>query len=194
MRQQKQYWISVLSLMLFGACMGPRLGTPTQVTQDVVGATDEGRTEDAIDILEAVVRRPDLRDLVFPQLYAVARERYEEGNPREAAGILRALSAGYKGANSALLGFAYSLFLVRAETASPSPGEIDELRAVLDEIESRSSSTAPWVRLARAQNSIDRGELDAAREALADFHKRWDGQPDSLAPYIDDLGRYLSSH
>jgi hypothetical protein len=194
MRQRAKQWVPAMALLALGACAGPRLGTPNEITQDVVAAVDEERTADAVEIMEAVGRRKDLKDLVFPQLYSAAQMRYENGDPRGAAGILRALAAGYKKATSVRVGLAYSLFLVRAEATKPSPDEVAELATVLDEIDGMATSPPAWVRLARAQNSIDRGDLGAARDAMVLFRQEWDGTPQGLAPYVDDLDRYLSSH
>lgn len=194
MIQRAMKWVPIAALILTSACMGLQLGTPDEVARDVIAAVDEGRTEDAAEIVEAVARRSDLRDLVFPQLYSTAQTRYEDNDPRGAAGILRALAAGYDEASSVRIGLAYSLFLIRGETADPVEADVEELASVLDEIDEMTANPPAFVHLARAQNSIDQGDLEAARTAMARFHDQWEGEPVALAPYIDDVSRYLSSH
>jgi hypothetical protein len=41
---------------------------------------------------------------------------------------------------------------------------------------------------------IDRGDLAGARAAFERFVLRWNGQPEALAVYVEDVDRYLASH
>src|SRR5262249_34445064 len=134
------------------------------------------------------------REQLYPLLYEAARSRYQGGDAAHAAAVLRFMERQYPNSSAVQEALVHALFLERAASEHPPADLVRELGDTLGHLAQRDS---PLIELARAQNAIDRGDLGAAREALARYRaKPLDAGATSaeLSVYVEDVDRYLKSH
>jgi hypothetical protein len=178
-------------LVLLAGCRTAASGPPEELAPRMVAALDAGDEEAAAELFDAT--SDGARERLYPLLYEEARTRYAGGMSAEAARVLRFMAPRYPRARAVREALVYALFLERARAPEAPPELVAELDALVGEL--RAAGEPPlWIALVEAQLAIDRGEPLAALEALAAFQSGWDGQPEELAVYVDDLERYLSAH
>ena len=176
------------------ACTAAPPGPPEQVGQELVAHLDEGREQKAQHLFERVEGDARYTERLYPLLYQAARERYSGGQPELSARILEFMSGRYPDATGVREGLVYALFLERAGSLNPDPALLEDLTDAVAALRERVPVEVlpPWIDLVETQLAIDRGRTAEAREALARLLARWDGQPEALAVYVDDLERHLA--
>lgn len=179
------------------ACASTRASSfagPKEAAVAILGALDEGRPDDANRIYGLFTASPERERSLYPVLYQAAQDRFETGQPGEAAAVLDLLVFRHPTAVGSREALVYSLFLERARAGSSSPDLEDRLEAAIAGVRASSPRVEPRVELAETQLRIDQGRLDEARDAFTRFLGTWDGEPGDLMPYAEDLNRYLQSH
>ena len=190
--EPKIVWIGTWVALLAGCASTPP-GPPEEVAPRIVAALDAGREEDAEELFEASAREKSAEERLYPLLYEEARARYQKGDSEPSARVLRFMAGRYPKALAVREALVYALFLERAESDVPAPELVQAIGAAVGEL--RKAGAPPlWIGLVEAQQAIDRGEPDAAREVFAGFKKAWDGRPSELAVYVEDIDRYMVSH
>jgi hypothetical protein len=189
----RRSWLGFVLVVLAGCATTPA-GPPEEVAPKIVAALDGGEADEAEALFEGSARSDDARERLYPLLYAEARARYERGESAGAARVLRFMVPRYPKARAVREALVYALFLERARAESPSSELVAELGERVTELRGAGGQPPVWVSLVEAQLAIDRGEPEMALEALAVFQGSWDGRPEELGVYVDDLERYLSAH
>ena len=182
---------TLCSILLLASCATVPTGTPKEVATTLIEDLDAGRVQDADDLFDRIADDDSYREKVYPVVFEAARERYAQGDPAAAAQLLRFMAPRYPDALSVREALLYSLFLERAQSTAPDPALMEELDEALSELRASATEVPVWVDLVAAQQAVDRGERSAARESLARFLERWEGQPPELLLYVEDLERYL---
>jgi thioredoxin-like negative regulator of GroEL len=185
------HWLGTV-LVLLAACKSAPSGPPEELAPRIVTALDAEDEEEAAELFDAVSE--DARERLYPLLYEEARGRYQRGDGAGAARVLRFMSPRYARARAVREALAYALFLERAGAVAPAPELVAELEALVLELRADGAEPPLWIALVEAQLAVDRAEWTRAIEALASFQSGWDGRPEELAVYVDDLERYLSTH
>lgn len=184
-------WIGTCVVLLAG-CASTPVGPPEEVAPRIVALLDAGKDEDAAELFEASARAEGAEQRLYPLLYEEARARYQKGDSQPSARVLAFMAGRYPRALAVREALVYALFLERAESEVPEPELVQAIGTAVGEL--KQSGAAPlWIGLVEAQQAIDRGEPDAAREAFAGFKDAWDGRPAELTVYVDDIDRYLVS-
>ncbi|TDJ72748.1 MAG: hypothetical protein E2O39_06155 [Planctomycetota bacterium] len=179
--------------LVLAACASTPAGPPADVAHEIVAALDVGRVEAADDAFAAVGERAEYRDKIYPVLFTAAGERFETGEG-DAVPLLRFLAAHYPDAIAVREALVYGLFLERAEQVTADPELVQELETTAAELRERGAPATPWLDLVDAQVAIDRGRTTEARVAFDQFLVAWNGSPNELWPYVEDLERYLTTH
>jgi len=182
-----------LSAILSSCASLPAAGTPEEVAARIVIALDEQRADDAGDLFARVSEREEYRQQMYPLLFEAAQGRYVRGDAAGSTAILSFMAEEYPDAEAVERALLYSLFLERSKQAAASEDLTarmgDSVRAV------RAQSRPPvWVDLVETQVLIDQGRLSEALDVYERFVGAWDGQPEAIAVYVDDIERYLASH
>ena len=178
----------LIAALLAAACASTSAGPPEETAPRIVALLDAGQVADADALFAAA---DDDREPLYPLLFEIARTRYEQGETARTTAVLRFMGRHYTTSLAVQEALAYALFLERAESDRARPELVREIDETLEKLGPRET---PWIELVRAQNAIDRGDLDEARAAYARFGER---QPDTsveLAVYVEDIDRYLKSH
>jgi thioredoxin-like negative regulator of GroEL len=188
-------WLPALGLLalprLLAGCNSTPSGPPEELAPRIVTALDAGEDEEAAELFDAASAGDEER--LYPLLYQAARGRYERGDGAGASRVLRFMAPRYPKARAIREAEVYALFLERAQAESATPELVAELEALVGEV--RKAGEPPlWIALVEAQLAIDRDEESRALESLASFQAGWDGRPEELAVYVDDLERYMSTH
>ena len=181
-------------LALLAACQttsGPS-GSPEEVAARIVTAVDEGRVADAAALFEDAAANEDLRQKLYPRLYEEAEDRFASGDAAGATALLRLMAAVYPDADAVQRALLYSLFQLRGQSDA-TPELLAETDAALETVRSQPNPPV-WVDLVTAQLRIDQGRLAEAQTAYARFAGAWDGEPEAIAIYVEDVERYLASH
>ncbi|MEM1451682.1 MAG: hypothetical protein AAF957_24730 [Planctomycetota bacterium] len=165
-----------------------------EATAAIVTAAANGNADEAERIFDSFARSSVQRDKVYATLYQAAEERYEAGRGQEASLILALVTKKYPKAAAAREALVYARFIERAESGSSSEESNREMRAAIDDLRASSGSAPPWVDLAETQLAIDEGDMDLAARSFETFLEGWNGQPESLALYVEDINRYLQSN
>ncbi len=175
------------------AATGGSAGPPDQVATEIVRALDEGRTDEAHDLFDDASGSEAMRQQLYPLLYEAAQDRYVRGDATGSTELLRFLSKEYPSAQAVQRALLSSLFLLRGEQDSPTPELTARLEKSLKAV--RAQSRPPvWTDLVETQLLIDQGRLTEALASFERFAGAWDGQPEAIAIYVDDIERYLASH
>ncbi len=185
---------SLLSLVLLvGACAIAPPAPPEELANTLVSELDAGHVEEARKLFALVDDSAEYRDKIYPVLYGAARARYQDGNAAGAAVLLRFLHEGYPEAGAVPEALLYALILERAGREEPDPALAAEIDGLLAELRQERTTLPVWLDLIEAQQAMDRGDPELAREAHARFLGAWDGKPGGpfLAVYVDDIGRHL---
>lgn len=167
---------------------------PEAVARSVVAALDEDRHVTAAEAFEPVAADPEARERAYPVLYETARERYEAGDVEGALRVLRFMAEQWPQAVAVHEAYVYALFRQRAETDDPAPELVDEIGDALATLSELAPDGPPWAHLVRTQQAIDRERLADARTSFDAFLSRWNGNPATLVPYLEDIDRYLRTH
>lgn len=178
-----------LLLWILAGCASSPSGPPEEVAPRIVTALDAGDEEEASELFEGAPS-----ELLYPLLYEEARGRHGSGDGAGAARVLRFMATRYPRARAVREALVYSLFLERAAAEPPTPELLAELETRVAELRAEGGEPPVWIALVEAQLAVDRGRPNAAIEALATFHSGWDGRPEELAVYVDDLERYVATH
>ena len=187
--QRLRWWSGILFVTVAGCATTPS-GPPEEVAPKIAAALDEGRTKDAQGLFEGSTSDSEQ---LYPLLYEEANTRYQKGESAHSAGVLGFMSKNYPKARAVREARVYALFLERAHDDVPSPELVKDLDSAVAELRKAGGETPHWIGLVEAQLAIDRGERPAAREAFAGFKKAWNGSPEELGIYVDDIDRYLNS-
>ncbi len=183
--------VTVLACLALAACRTVS-SPPDEIGHQILTALGEDRSGDAARAFERVEDEADYRERIYPVLYDGARQSYAAGELDDALEVLRFTSARYPDGTSVRVALAYSLFLEYAE--SPGAGLRRELDGTLAELRGREVALPAWVDLIDAQLAIDEERPGEARESFERFVAAWDGRPESILGYVEDVGRYLASH
>jgi hypothetical protein len=168
-------------------------GSPDNVADQIVNALDDGRVDDASDLFENVAASEEYRQKIYPLIYEAAQDRYVRGDAAGSTALLRFMASEYPEADAVQRALLFSLFQLRGQQSAPSPELISEMEATVKAV--RSQSRAPvWVDLVATQLLIDQGRLSEALDTFERFAGSWDGQPEAIAVYVEDIERYLASH
>jgi len=182
------------ALPLFASCASTSpAGTPDKVATEIVNALDDGRVDDAANLFEDVSKSEEYRQKIYPLIYDAAQDRYVRGDAAGAAGLLRFMSQEYPNADAVQRALLYSLFQLRGQQQTPSPELLEEMGAALKAVRAQSHPPV-WTDLVATQLLIDEGRLNEALDTFERFAGRWDGQPEAIAVYVEDIERYLASH
>ena len=160
----------------------------------IATALDEERADDAEELFEASASEAGATEQIYPLLYEEASKRYQKGEGARSARILGFMARYYPKARAVREARVYALFLERAQGDVPEPELVKDIGTAVGDLRKAGGETPLWIGLVEAQLAIDRGELVAAREAFAGFQKDWDGSPEELTVYVEDIDRYLDSH
>ena len=189
----ERLWIGILLVGLV-SCVTTPPGPPEEVAPQIAAALDAGRTKEAEQLFEASASESGASEQLYPLLYEEANKRYQKGESERSARMLGLMAKYYPKARAVREARVYALFLQRAHDDPPTPEVVKDLGTAVGELRKAGGETPLWIGLVEAQMAIDRGEPMAARDAFAGFKKAWDGRPEELAIYVDDIDRYLLSH
>ncbi len=167
-------------------------GPPERIAAEIVVALEEGNSGEASNLFERVQGDEDYRQQIYPVIYDAARNHYNAGETAQALDLLRFMVPRYPDARALREALVYSLFLERASAPSPEAGLARELDGAIEALAERSVGEAPWLALIETQTAIDRGQFPEARKSFERFLAGWQGGPEPVAAYVDDLGRYLA--
>ncbi len=178
----------ILVAVLGTSCASAPAGPPSEVGGEIVLALDEGREARAQELFESS-SSADWRNRLYPVLFGTAGDRFSAGNSPSSTPILRFMHARYESESveEALL---YSLFVDRSRQSEPDPALVEELANVIATMRAKGSS-GPWLELAAVQNALDRGRPNEADPLFDQFLATWDGEPQTLQVYVEDLNRRL---
>ena len=192
----KHSTIAVLSaLPLFFSCASTAThnGSPDQVASLILNAVDDERWNDADELFDSAADNEGDRQQIYPLLYEAAQDRYVRGDAAGATAVLTFLSEAYPDAQAVERALLYSLFLQRAEQEQADPELLAQMEDTVKAV--RSQARPPvWVDLVETQLLIDKGRLSEALRSYERFRQTWDGQPQAIGVYVDDIERYLASH
>jgi predicted Zn-dependent protease len=187
--------LSTTGLLLLAGCVSAPTGPPEQVATSIVAAIDEDDDTAAEELWDRNAEESsEYRQQMYPVLYDAATERYVRGDVTGSTELLRFMAEHYPDAPAVAQAYAYSLFILRSGQLDPDPELVEELEVALEEARRHVPGGPAWFDLMETQVAIDRGRLTDANEAYNRFRVAWDGTPESLRPYVEDLGRYLDSH
>ena len=180
--------------ILVASCTSTRApASPDRLASQILIAIEDGRQNDAFDLFNDVAESEVHRQRIYPVLYQAAQDYYMRGEAAESTALLRFMASEYPEATAVDEALLYSLFLLRATEEEASPALVAEMEEALDEV--RSLPYVPlWVDLVATQSLIDRNRLADARLSFQRFAGSWDGQPESIAIFVEDIDRYLASH
>lgn len=181
------------TLLLAGSCAVAPPGTPDQVASDLLADVDAGRAGQARSSFQRATASGVDAERLYPILHGEAQARYEAGEHAGAARLLRFLTAVYPDAVGARQGLVYALFMERAGRPQADPEIAAELERELALL-AGAPAAEPWLDLVATQNAIDQDRVDEARGHFDSFLAAWDGEPQELFVYVEDLDRYLASH
>ena len=182
-------------LPLFTACAATAspAGSPDEVAALIVTALDERRVDEAGELFDGASRSEGHRQQIYPLLYEAAEDRFVRGDGAGATALLSFMAAEYPGAQAVQRALLYSLFLQRGQQGSANAELTERMADAVQAV--RSQSRAPvWVDLVETQLLIDQGRLSDALDSFERFAGSWDGQPEAIAIYVEDIERYLASH
>ena len=180
------------ALVLSGCATTPS-GSPDQVATDIVMALETSDWDRADDLFAPVSQSPEYRERIYPVLYDAAASHYANGETQLAAPILRFGRTHYPDAVALREALLYCLFIERSQANQANEAQMAEMEDLLVELDERGHTPA-WADLVRTQLAVDRGRLPDARESFDRFLAGWNGQPNSLLVYVEDVDRYLASH
>ncbi len=186
--------MKIIHWILCGAlagCASLPSGPPEEIAPKIVALLDEGNTGDAEELFEA---SSGASEQLYPLLYETARGRYERGEARGSAAVLRFMARQYPKSMAVREALVYALFLERAGVEQPSEELVQEIGASIARLQQDGAQPPPWVGLVQAQHAIDRGDLGTAREVFARFQETEHETTPELTVYIEDIERYLGSH
>jgi hypothetical protein len=186
--------VLLLALPLAAGCAAAPAGPPDQVAARIVVDLDRGESDDARELWKGVAARPEHRERIYPILYQAARERYSRGDVAGSSRILRFMEPRYPDALAVRQALLYSLFVERALMEAPDPKLVAAIEEGLADVREGSAQLPAWVDLVATQTAIDQNRLSEARESFGRFRSQWQGEPQELALYVEDLERYLTSH
>jgi len=189
---KQTFFVVLLALAL--SCVMTSSGTPNEVADEIVVMLDAGDVTGAERLLDRASRRGATAGKLYPLLYQSASERFGNADSPGAARILRLMVSRYESATAVREALLLCLFIERAKQAEPDKSIGDEIQTLLGELEQLPASTSPWLDLIATQQAIDRGSLEEAHIRLNRFRQAWDGKPESLLIYVEDMERYLESH
>ncbi len=181
----------LLCVSALAGCTSIPPGSPEEVAPRIVVLLDQGKTEDADDLFDAMSSEGET---LYPLLYETARSRYELGDAHGSAAVLRFMARQYPASAAVREALVYSLFVERAGVEEPSVELVQEFGAAIARLQEGSVQSTSWLDLAQAQQAIDRGDLGVAREAFARFRRTAAETSPQLTIYIEDIERYLGSH
>lgn len=184
----------VLVLTLVAACTSIPPQPPEDLAASLIEDLDNARGAAADERFARVQAQADYTDRLYPLLFQVARERYEGADPAQSVEVLRFMARHYPEARSVHEALLYSLFLVRGKQEQPDPELVREMSTVASALHGMGGRASAWLLLIDTQQAIDEGRLPDARTNLGAFVDAWNGEPQSLITYVEDLERYLSSH
>ena len=187
-------FLAALACFSCAATSVSTFATPEEATAAIVTAAEAGDKGEAIRIFDSFARSSVQRDRVYATLFEAASERYEEGRSADAARILDFVTGKYPNAIAAREALVYALFLERADSGEASDASMKAMRSAIEAVRSSTPTPSAWIDLAETQVAIDEGDLDAARRTFGEFLGDWNGTPDSIVLYVEDIDRYLQSH
>ena len=186
-------FFSALPLLSACASTAARPDSPEQIAALIVSAVDDQRTDVADKLFEDAADNETHRQQIYPLLYEAAQDRYVRGDAAGAADLLTFLTEAYPDGQAVERALLYSLFLLRAEQEQADPALLTRMGDALKAV--RSQVRPPvWTDLVQTQLLIDQGRLSEALDAYERFVGSWDGQPEAIGVYVDDIERYLASH
>lgn len=182
-------------LACLAACISPGgpSGPPQEVAGAIVAAFDAGDTAKASELFASIDGNAEYLDKVYPVLFDAAGSRFARGDGAGAVDILSEMALYYPSATSVREALAYALFLERGARETADPERVELLDTTLSGMRA-GGSTSAWLDLIETQLRIDQNDLGAARIAFDRFLQGWDGTPDGMWVYVEDLDRYLASH
>jgi len=184
----------LLSIPLFAACISTPAGPPETVAGEILAALEAGESAKADKLFKPVARKEEYRQKIYPTLYGAAQDRYDRDDIDGSVDILRFLGEHYPDATAVREALVYGLFLQRSTLDEADPDLSAEIDGSLAKVRAKTATPPVWFDLVETQQEIDRGRLVEARAAYERFRSNWEGTPDSLWVYVDDLERYLASH
>ena len=184
-------WILCAAL---AGCASTPSGPPEEIAPKIVALLDEGKADDAAELFESAARSDEARDQLYPLLFETARARYEKGEATGSTLVLRFMAEQYPRSGAVDEALVYALFLERAGTEKPTSEQVQELGKAIEHLREGTSEAPAWVELVQAQQAIDRGDLDAARQAYARFQAEKKATSPQLTVYVEDIDRYLRSN
>ena len=186
--------VTAALILALTACVSPGpSGAPQEVAGEIVAAFDAGDTAKASELFASIDGNAEYLDKIYPVLFDAAGQRFGRGDGAGAVDILAEMARYYPGATAVREALAYALFLERGARETADPERVELLGTTLDDMRS-AGSTSPWMDLIETQLRIDQGDLAASRAAFDRFLQGWDGNPDDMWIYVEDLDRYLASH
>lgn len=192
----RPFAVLILGAALFaGSCAStPRAtGSPEQVAARILTALDERRADDAGELFDDVAASETHRQQIYPVLYEAAQDRYARGDASGSSTLLTFLADAYPDAQAVRRALLYSLFLERAQADAADPALLERMEAAVRSV--RSQPRPPiWADLVETQLRIDQGRLAEALDSFERFAGAWNGLPEAIGIYVDDIERYLASH
>lgn len=188
-----QSTLITLACVLVSACVSAPSGPPEEIAASLIADLDAGRGDEAEERFESVESDDAYRERIYPILYEAAQERYERRDVAGSAALLRFMSGHYPSAPAVKEALLYCLFLERGMQAQAPPELIEEIATVSSDLRSSATDLPVWFDLIETQQAIDTGNPAKARQSLALFLERWDGEPRELMVYVEDFERYLRS-
>lgn len=193
-RTMRALMLATAVLVVNNGCQTTPPGPPAAEAASIVADLDADKPDAASGRFKRVTREQGFSDKLYPLLYEKARERYQRGDGAGASRILGFMSERYVHGTAVREALLYALFLERAGASKPDPKLVDKLEAALLAAREKPANDSAWRELIETQIAIDRGRLPEAKEALKRFRAVWDGKPDALATYVEDVDRYLLSN
>jgi outer membrane protein assembly factor BamD (BamD/ComL family) len=180
---------------LFAGCAATPPAPPEELANTLLTELEAGKVDEARKLFEIVEDDDEYRDKIYPVIYGSARTRYLEGNPSNAAVLLRFLREGYPDAHAVPEALLYALFLQRAGQAEADPALTAEIDSLVSDLREEKTTLPVWMDLIEAQQAFDRGDVELARAAYSRFLATWDRRPNDplLYVYVDDIGRHLDA-
>ena len=185
----------LVTLPLFVSCASTSKpsGSPDKVATEIVNALDDGRVDDAASLFENVSKSEEYRQKIYPLIYEAAQDRYVRGDAAGATALLSFMAEEYPDADAVQRALLYSLFLLRGQQDTASSELLEQMERSVSAVRAQSRPPA-WVDLVATQLLIDQGRLGDALDTFERFAGSWDGQPEAIAIYVEDIERYLASH
>jgi hypothetical protein len=183
------------ALLLLAACASSRTpsGSPDKLATEIMNALDDGRVDDAVNLFADVSKSEEYRQKIYPLLFESAQDRYVRGDAAGSTALLSFMAKEYPDADAVQRALLFSQFMLRGQQESASPELIEEMEQTVKAV--RTQSRPPvWVDLVETQLLIDQGRLNDALDSFERFAEGWDGQPEAIAVYVEDIERDLASH